>query len=224
VTLIIFLTLLFVIGIKQNTEDYINNHSVQDTSDYGVMAWLDAFTSKDFDTCDQMASGESDMLYSGQVLGMIGDISYYNETLSKLVDCISSIQVESIDSDGVGNTYYFLRVTYTPYREIYALDVDDSSIYEAEDLYLSGDDTQFDAELSQVYLEIFKTNCFIEDDEAITQQQVLTLSEKEVNGVTRVYGTASFVDSLLSDSNISHNIEFYENDVKEKINNIIKAF
>jgi hypothetical protein len=221
--MITVLTLLFVLVIKQNAEKFINNHSVLDTEEYSVMNWLDAFSNQDFDTCDLMVENSTDALYSGQVLGLIGESTYYDETLKNLVKCISSMQVESVESNG-GTKEYSIKVTFTPYKAITELEIDSNSLNEEIDSYISGDDTQFGNKLSQVYLEIFENNCFVKDEEAVTQQKVLTLSEKEVNGVTRIEGTVSFVDSLLSDSNIRKNIETYETDVKEQISNIINAF
>lgn len=224
VVVIFFLTLLIIFGMKSDMDSLVQESSPE-VSNQGVLAWLTAFTNKDYKLCDLMLEDESDGFYSYNVGTKIKDESYYKVTLDSLVDSIDSIQIESIVKDTVtGVTKYTVTVTYNERLLlgdlVYDLDALDEAKKDYEDDKIS--DAEFQEELSRVYFEIFCNSCF-QDSNAEARQKDLVLSEKEVNGVTCVYGTVSFVDSLLSDSNITNNLAIYEKDVKDKVNNIIKA-
>lgn len=223
VIIVIFLTLLILFGIKQDM-DLTVQESSPNVTERGVMTWLDAFSKKDFNTCDYLIADKSEGLHTVQLSIIQKDSSYYDMTLSKLVDCISAIQVKSIEkTDGVVN--YTVTVTYTPYEPVGDLVYDKSALDSVKDNYIKGElsDTDFQNELSRVYYDIFCNNCFQTSKDMEARQKDLILSEKEENGVTCVTNTVSFVDNLLADSNIETNLAIYEKDVKEKVTNIIKA-
>lgn len=223
VVIITFLTLLILFGMKQDMDSKVQESS-PNVTERGVMAWLDAFSKKDFSTCDFMITDKSEGLHTLQLSIIQEDSRYYDLALEKLVACISAIQVKSIDrADGVVN--YTVTVTYTPYTPLGDLVYDKSALDSVKDKYIKGEmsATDFQNELSRVYYEIFCNSCFQTDDSMEARQKDLILSEKEENGVTCVSNTVSFVDNLLADSNIEKNLAIYEKDVKEKVANIIKA-
>lgn len=223
VIVITFLTLLILFVIKLNMDSKVQDSS-PNVTERGVMAWLDAFSKKDFNTCDYLITDKSEGLHTLQLSIIQKDSRYYDLALEKLVNCISAIQVKSIDrTDGVVN--YTVTVTYTPYVPLGDLVYDKSALDSVKDKYINGDVsvTDFQEELSRVYYEIFCNSCFQTDDSMEARQKDLILSEKEENGVTCVSNTVSFVDNLLADSNIEKNLAIYEKDVKEKVTNIIKA-
>lgn len=223
VIVITFLTLLILFGIKLNMDSKVQDSS-PNVTERGVMAWLDAFSKKDFNTCDYLITDKSEGLHTLQLSIIQKDSRYYDLALEKLVNCISAIQVKSIDkTNGVVN--YTVTVTYTPYVPLGDLVYDKSALDSVKDKYINGDVsvTDFQEELSRVYYEIFCNSCFQTDNSMEARQKDLILSEKEENGVTCVSNTVSFVDNLLADSNIEKNLAIYEKDVKEKVTNIIKA-
>lgn len=224
VIVITFLTLLVLFGLKQDMDSKVQDSS-PNVTERGVMAWLDAFSKKDFNTCDYLITDKSEGLHTLQLSIIQKDSRYYDLTLEKLVNCISAIQVKSIDraKDGVVN--YTVTVTYTPYVPLGDLVYDKSALDSVKDKYINGEmsETDFQDELSRVYYEIFCNSCFQTDDSMEARQKDLILSEKEEDGVTCVSNTVSFVDNLLADSNIDKNLAIYEKDVKEKVTNIIKA-
>lgn len=223
VIVITFLTLLILFGIKLNMDSKVQDSS-PNVTERGVMAWLDAFSKKDFNACDYLITDKSEGLHTLQLSIIQKDSRYYDLALEKLVNCISAIQVKSIDrTNGVVN--YTVTVTYTPYVPLGDLVYDKSALDSVKDKYINGDVsvTDFQEELSRVYYEIFCNSCFQTDDSMEARQKDLILSEKEENGVTCVSNTVSFVDNLLADSNIEKNLAIYEKDVKEKVTNIIKA-
>jgi hypothetical protein len=224
VTVIGMLTLMILFAMKHDSDSKVQEYSPDTESNRGVMAWLVDFTNRNYNACDSMLESDSDKLYSSQVVMMMNDQSYYTAALDGLVNCISAIQVKSIQRDtDTGIVSYTVSVVYTPYEQVGDLVYDTGALDEAKKNYENGkiSDAEFQSELSRVYFEIFNENCFIEGDS--TRQQDLVLSEKEINGVTYVYNTVSFVDSLLSDSNLKFNLSCYEKDVKSKVENIIKA-
>lgn len=222
VVVIMFLTLLIIFGLKSDMDSKINESS-PNIENRGVMAWLTAFTDRNYNLCDMMLEDKSDGLYSHYVGTKITDGSYYETALNGVVNCISAIQIKSIVKDA-DITTYTVTVTFDEYLRLGDLVYDIHALDEAKEAYETDEisDAEFQEELSRVYFEIFCNSCFQESN-AETRQKDLVLSEKEINGVTCVYGTVSFVDSLLSDSNIMNNISIYEKDVKDKVNNIIKA-
>lgn len=217
-----FLTLIIIIALKQDMNTTIQE-STPTTEERGVMAWVTALTNKDYTKCDSMITLSKEKLFSSQVLAQLGDESYYETALDKLVESISAIQVTKVEEhDGIRT--YTLAVIYTPYQVIGGLEYDTSTLDSVKESYLNGEitDTEFQSELSKVYYDLFLANCF--NSSSLEAQQLdLILSEKEVDGVTCVSGTVGFIDSLLSDSNLSKNISVYEKDVKETVNKIIKA-
>lgn len=221
--LITFLTLMIAVGLKQNSDSKVQESSPS-LEDRGVMAWLNTLTVKDFVGCDRMILDKSDSFYSSNIIVLSNDITYYEQTLNALVDCISAIRIKSVVKDtDTGITDYTVSVSLIPYEEIGVLEYDKDALDAVKDSFMKGDisGTAFQNELSQVYYEIFCNNCFELSDK--TLQKDLILSEKEVNGVTYVFNTVDFVDSLLSDSNLKRNLSIYEKDVKEKVVNMIKS-
>jgi hypothetical protein len=226
VVLLLFLTLMIIFGMKDEMDSKVQESEIN-VENTGVVEWLNAFIAKDYTTCDSMLQDKSDALYSTYVLNALNDESYYNMTLDKLVDVIEKVQLESIVRNvDTGITTYTIEVTFKNYKVISDLVYDEHSLDSAKENYYNGDITgaEFQEELSRVYYEIFCNNCFQLDSDTDTRKKDLVLSEKEINGVTCVFGTVSFVDSLLSDSNVTTNLAIYEKDVKEKVNNIIKAY
>lgn len=224
VVVIFFLTLLIIFGMKSEMDSKVQESSPSLTN-RGVVAWLTAFTDKNYILCDMMLEDKSSGLYSYYVTTKMQDGAYYETTLNKLVDSIHAVQIKSIVKDtDIGVTTYTVTVSYDEYLKISDLVYATDSLDEAKEAYENDEltDVEFQDELSRVYYQIFCDSCFQESN-AETRQKDLVLSEKEVNGVTCVYGTVSFVDSLLSDSNVTNNIAIYENDVKDKVYNIIKA-
>ena len=224
VSVIFFLTLLIIFSMKLDMDSKVQESSPT-VEDSGVMAWLDAFSTRNFSVCDAMLYNKEDGLFSSYVYMMGVDLDYYELALNKLVDSISAIQVKSIfRNETTGVTEYTITVTYDTYKKLGDLIYDKHALDSAKKAYKDDKmtDAEFQNELSRVYYEIFCNSCF-QTDGAETRQKDLILSEKEVDGVTCVYNTVSFVDSLLADSNVTNNISIYEKDVKGKVENIIKA-
>lgn len=224
VAVILFLTLIVIVGLRAEIDTKAEEES-PNISNRGVVAWLTAFTERDYSLCDAMLEDSSDGLYSQYVSMRLVDGTYYETALNGLVSCIESVKIKSIERDtSTGVVTYTVTVTFNEYLRLGDLVYDEDALDSARKLYEKEEigDAEFQTELSRVYYEIFCNSCFQESD-ADTRQKDLILSEKEVNGVTCVYNTVSFVDSLLSDSNLLSNLSVFERDVKGKVNNIIKA-
>lgn len=224
VIVIFFLTLLIIFSMKSDMDSKVQESSPT-VEDRGVMAWLHCFADRDFASCDLMLSSKEDGLYSTHIYMLVDDLDYYDYTLNKLIDSISAIEIKSIvKNEQTGVVNYTVTVTYDEYKRIGDLVYDLHSLDSAKEKYKNDEmsDAEFQNELSRVYYEIFCNNCF-QTEGTETRQVDLILSEKEVNGVTCVCNTVSFVDNLLADSNVTNNISIYEKGVKEKVENIIKA-
>lgn len=223
VFLILFMTGIVIFALKAGSDDAVNEKESYLSSKRGTMAWLTAFASKDYDTCDNMVLDDSDKFYSGQVVANIIDNKYYKYALDSLVNNILTIKVKSIEKDKKsGVLTYTVSVTYNTVKPIAELTCNKNTLSKAKDLYRGKkiSDTDFQEKLSQVYFNIFKENCFNVGED--THQQDLTLSEKKSDGVAYVDGTVSFIDSILSDSGITKNMEIYEQEVKESVDSLIR--
>lgn len=219
-----FLTGMCVVAIQQEKQiEY--EQSIPTVESRGVMSWLEQFSQHNFQLCDIMLENSNDGFYNARVVNYMNDERYYKKVLDSLVNCITDFQIQMIDKTNAGVSEYHVLVEFTPYKPVtkvvYELDMLDKAKQDFLDEKIS--EAEFQAELEKVYLTIFYDTCFQEDENAEPIQKVLILSEKEVNGVMCVYNTVSFVDSLLSDSNITKNISVYEKDVKSKVENLIKA-
>ena len=219
IILVLLLLLLFDIKFNSIEEPTVEveveyNHEVNQD---GVLKWLDFFLKHDFTSCDKLLENKSYGLHSSDVYSSVIDNSYYDTALTNLVNSIVSIEVTNVEDNK-----YELLVTYMPYIPISELS-NLPDISNMVQMYYNNeiDDLSFKTDLEQKYLDIYSDNCFVSGNEMI--QTVLVLSEKKINGVTYVYGTKSFVDSLLSDSNIKHNVSVYESTVKDVVADLIKA-
>lgn len=218
------LTVGFLGGNKDKekpNDDYQQTASKND----GVMLWLRSFATKDYTSCDKLVSNSQNKLSTSNLIYYVDDLDDYTYMLNKLVDSVTSMKIDTKTELADGSTQYKVNVYVKPYKSISSLDVSEAEVL--NDLvkgYIEGSIgvSEFKSELSIVYSNIFKNNCFIEDDENTLQCMVLTLSEKqEEDGVTYVYNIGNFIDELLSDSNIKNNIQVYETDVKSDVNNKI---
>lgn len=218
------LTVGFLGGNKDKekpNDDYQQTASKND----GVMLWLRSFATKDYTSCDKLVSNSQNKLSTSNLIYYVDDLDDYTYMLNKLVDSVTSMKIDTKTELADGSTQYKINVYVKPYKSISSLDVSEAEVL--NDLvkgYIEGSIgvSEFKSELSIVYSNIFKNNCFIEDDENTLQCMVLTLSEKqEEDGVTYVYNIGNFIDELLSDSNIKNNIQVYETDVKSDVNNKI---
>lgn len=218
------LTVGFLGGNKDKekpNDDYQQTASKND----GVMLWLHSFATKDYTSCDKLVSNSQNKLSTSNLIYYVDDLDDYTYMLNKLVDSVTSMKIDTKTELADGSTQYKINVYVKPYKSISSLDVSEAEVL--NDLvkgYIEGSIgvSEFKSELSIVYSNIFKNNCFIEDDENTLQCMVLTLSEKqEEDGVTYVYNIGNFIDELLSDSNIKNNIQVYETDVKSDVNNKI---
>ena len=218
------LTVGFLGGNKDKekpNDDYQQTASKND----GVMLWLRSFATKDYTSCDKLVSNSQNKLSTSNLIYYVDDLDDYTYMLNKLVDSVTSMKIDTKTELADGSTQYKINVYVKPYKSISSLDVSEAEVL--NDLvkgYIEGSIgvSEFKSELSIVYSNIFKNNCFIEDDKNTLQCMVLTLSEKqEEDGVTYVYNIGNFIDELLSDSNIKNNIQVYETDVKSDVNNKI---
>ena len=224
IVLLVSVTVLLIFSIR-NEKQKEYEKQLQALENSGALNWVECFMKHDFSACDMMLDNPNNGFYNAKVLSLMRDERYYQKTLDSVVDCIQSANVQSVVHLDDGSTEYHILVELVPYKKVdqlvYELDMldDVKENYKNEKMT----DSEFEAELSSLYLRLYCDTVFGINEDATPTQLVLVLSEKEVNGVMRVYGTVSFVDSLLSDSNITHNISVYERDVKENVTNLIKA-
>lgn len=186
-----------------------------DFSDDAALRWVDAFTQRDFATCDNLVIDQDSRLYAPLVLTLSSDDKYYDFVLKGLVNCISSVKLVSVDGDT-----YQLVVSLTKYNQVTAISSD--SIIELREKFLDGgiEELDFLAELSDIYFELFEKTCFSLGTESV--DVVAVLRHVDVNGVVYVTGTSEFVDLLLSESCLLYNISVFESDIKAEITSILE--
>lgn len=230
---ILFVSVFLVLGVMilllvhdNNSLKYEKNK--QDIKG-GTMSWLQALCDKDYSTCDSYIASDGFKLTgfdstSQAVLNPVSSKIYY-QFLNYIVDSIQSIKVLSIkENTGTGYTEYEIEVVFNSYEVINELTVDEAKVNSLmDDLYNRKiTDDEFYISIQDIYLESFK-DCFIKDNDNVTSK-VLTLSEKEdKDGVVYVYNTKTFIEGLISDE-MYKNLELYQNNIKAKVDTVLRQY
>lgn len=230
---ILFVSVFLVLGVlilllvhDNNSLKYEKNK--QDIKG-GTMSWLQALCDKDYSTCDSYIASDGFKLTgfdstSQAVLNPVSSKIYY-QFLNYIVDSIQSIKVLSIkENTDTGYTEYEIEVVFNSYEVINELTVDEAKVNSLmDDLYNRKiTDDEFYISIQDIYLESFK-DCFIKDNDNVTSK-VLTLSEKEdKDGVVYVYNTKTFIEGLISDE-MYKNLELYQNNIKAKVDTVLRQY
>lgn len=206
---------LVVINIsnKKKTERY--SQLLTDNYNSPSVSWVVDFASGNLGNCDMLTPSTKDKI---QNFPYIESSEYYLYAMTELGKTITNIEVLS----HTGNEYT-IQVTYTPFINITELDTSGIDFSDEKQKYIDGEvgDSDIQSTFAGYYDKIFKDSCFKPSD--TTQTKVLTLSEEKTeDGVTYVQGTVSFIQEFLTDSNLTNNINLYENQIDQTIKQIIK--
>ena len=185
------------------------SHFESATSNNSINSWLSSFMNKDYDNCDNFVSNSNFKISSYFVSFYDDNVnSLYEETLDKLVDCISSVRVIDCENDK-----YSIEVTYKPYKTTSSFKVDELKYKTISENYKNGliSDSELQEQLNELYAEIYLNSCF----EISKEEKTSVFYLSEVNA--KVEDTVSFIENLLEASNIFTNLEFYQNNVKSEI-------
>lgn len=230
---ILFISVFLILGVLILLVVHDNNRlkyekNKQDVKG-GTMSWLQALCDKDYSTCDSYIASDGFKLTgfdstSQAVLNPVSSKIYY-QFLNYIIDSIQSIKVLSIkENTGTGYTEYEIEVVFNSYEVINELTVDEAKVNSLmDDLYNRKiTDDEFYISIQDIYLESFK-DCFIKDNDNVTSK-VLTLSEKEdKDGVVYVYNTKTFIEGLISDE-MYKNLELYQNNIKAKVDTVLRQY
>lgn len=199
ILVVIAYAILLVIACKQQDFD----SGLQEVIEmHGINDWLIAFSNKDFHLCDNLLLNEQEGFYAPRVVMTIKKDRYYDEALSRLVDCIDSIEYDNNST---------VIVEYHELEELRSLDYNKNSFETIKNKYINGDieSQDFLDKLEDIYFDIYRTNCFqISDNSGILY---LNLYEDEWG---HVYNAKAFIDTLLDVIGVVDNIIFYESQVK----------
>lgn len=176
-----------------------------------TVEWLNYLLSKNYDLCDMVSY---DRLDNPSWVDYMDSNKEIDNVLSGLVDCIENVSITNHSL----NTFT-VEVTFIPYKEVNELKLDKAYINDLGDRYANNDlyTSQLQSELNKIYDKAFTDTVFAKDINAEKVTISLTLSESEINGVTIVYGTKAFIETLLSDTNILSNLQFYEKNIKSTV-------
>lgn len=193
------------------------------STNQGVLAWLSAYTSKDYSTCDNLVSESSYKITSFDASNALNTstVAYklyisMHDKLSEAIISIDIISVEDIEDCNV----YTIKVSYNRYKSCTGVVIDSSALSSICDKFINSNNANdvYLSELERIYSDSFN-NTFTKSDNVCST--VIKLSEKEVNGVTYVYSTKEFIDSLLADMNITSNVVLFENNIQKEINKVL---
>lgn len=181
-----------------------------------ALTWVDAFTKRDFPTCDMLVENQNYRLYAPLVITHSRDKRYYDKVLNGMVDCIRAVSLVSVE----GGTYK-VKVSLVPYQPVGDFGVE--SVSELRGRYLEGSmaDKDFTSTLQQLYYDVFSEVCFVPSAETV--DVVVTLFEVELNGIMYVSGTVDFVDLILQESGLSDNFIIFEDSVKSEVDAMLKS-
>lgn len=195
-------------GISVET---MKNNAKKQLDSSKVVTWLNSFLSHSYEQCDIISYDDIETPNWVEYMSSYTEIS---DVMDGLVDCIESTTITNQDLNR-----YTIEVTFTPYKKVSEIKVDKAYLIDLGDRYANNDlySSELQSELDEIYANAFKDTVFAKDSEAEKVTVSLTLSENDVNGVTLVYGTKTFIDTLLSDTNILSNLQFYEENMKSTV-------
>lgn len=179
-----------------------------------VTYWLQSFLNKDYDTCDLYAESDSQRLFPNNTGASSSD--YYLYLMDKLSDCIVSSNVCE-PTNGV----YEIEITLKSYELLDDITVDEATLKDLKVRYINEEITieEFKSALQSLYWDSYQAS-FKLDESGVTSK-VLLLSERTLDGKTYIYGVSDFIDELLVVSNLKYNVEFFENNIQQKIDDML---
>lgn len=204
----------WIVSLIHSERDETINAGTIVVEERGSLAWVDAFTKRDFSLCDQLIGGQDSRFYSPLVLTLSRDKRYYERALNGVVDCIVDVGLVSAE-DGK----YKFKVRYKEYEPC-LFDVNDLTPLRGS--YMSGNlsDQAFSSELSNFYFDVFSESCFRLGEDV--NEFTFVFTELEHDGVKYVSGSVEFVDLLFELSGLSANFVSYEDTVKVDIDSVLK--
>lgn len=176
-----------------------------------VVTWLNALLSHSYEQCDIISY---DKIETPNWVEYMDSYTEISSVMDGLVDCIESTTITNQDLNR-----YTIEVTFTPYKKVSEISIDKAYLTDLGDNYANNNlySSELQSELDKIYVNAFKDTVFAKDLKSEKVTVNLTLSESDVNGVTLVYGTRTFINTLLSDSNILSNLKFYEENIKSTV-------
>lgn len=186
-----------------------------------VEKWLGTFMSKDFDKCDEYIDSEcNDGLRINKSLSQTSQMLYYI-VYERAVDAISYTQVQSkVLNIEDSTTSYQVEVKYKPYDDFGEIEFDTKGYLSLCESFVDGKISEEEYKQRVVDLCV---NCFRNEFKQSkgTQSKTFTIIEKEVDGTAVICNADEFMNSLLTDTNILTNLEFYTSDVNAKVKDVI---
>lgn len=150
------------------------------------------------------------------------DFSNYSiygiDALSKTVDSITNVEITELSDSNVCT----VKVTYIPYVKVESFD--ESVFTELKEKRLSfiqGD--ILDNELKQILQRVYDTvwnDCFVSDVETKSQEFTFTVGN---NGNTPKSEQVYFIDTMLKNSNVEYNTEYYNSNISNEVVSILKG-
>lgn len=176
-----------------------------------ALGYMTAFKDADYITCDK-CSGDMKLLDSNIY---VEDNKYKELILKSLSKSIRKVSLVSTSKTTKGTSYTF-KVTYVPFKTITKLSTDDITVKDTVNKYLQGElsDSDIETMFDTVYFDLFKSNCFKNQDKKKTIS--ITLVEKDTKtkladkSKIKVFGVDDFLNKFLSKSNLKDNIDTYE--------------
>lgn len=173
--------------------------------------WLENFANSNFEYCDKLVDDKDKLTTI--------DNEYYSYAINQLSQTINEIEVKEIS----GNTCT-LQITYKTYEQIDEITISNQTRQdydEMEQKFIAGEIsvTEVQSKMTDMMNTTFRENCF---KEGSVRTEVIVLSTEDVNGVTYVRGTIQFINTILKDSNLQNNLDVFQNQINEKLKQIVK--
>lgn len=190
--------------------------STPEVTERGALAWVNAFTKRDFAVCDLLIDNQNSRLYAPLVLTHAKDRRYYDRVLNGVVDSIVDVGLIEIDEGD-----YKFRVRLKVYEPVGELELEE--VRKLWGSFIDGTmaDHTFSDELGQVYYRAFSSECFNLSEEET--DIMVTLREGVVDGSMYVSGTTDFVDIVYEVSGLAENVEAYETRIKPEVDSVLKS-
>lgn len=206
---------------KYLSDDLITKEDVD--LDTGVLGWCNAFLCKDFESCDEISnvSGYGIMGFDDYTNADVVSNTVYNIMYEKLADSVQSIEVVNKTESSNGDTVYALKVSYIPYKNVEALDLDLSEYERLCEGYVAGtvNKDDFKTGLEGCFATWFR-GCFAPE----SSEYVFTfdLAEKKTStGAYIVPNTTGFMTKLLRETNVQSVELVFENNVTSQLDIVL---
>lgn len=177
--------------------------------------WIDYFTDKRFDRCDDLAYGTTDLILP-ENKNSTGTLKNSEDMYIYILDTI----VDDIEDISYNDSTHKVTVKYRVFKESDKIVIDNHEVEKLRDKYISNElaDEDFKLGIQKLYFESFKNTVVSRKTDEVEQSAV---EMRLIDG--KVEGGYTLVKEILDGSGIYDNMEMFERDIKSTIDVLVRS-